>query len=74
MNEKVFNNNELNIEFIKRDIGTGYHCKEGIYIGYGRKSDLLFKSYGFRRIDTRDFFNKVKEFFDLKNTFNYENE
>ncbi len=72
--EKVLNDNELNIEFIKRDIGTGYHCKEGIYIGYGKRTDLLFKSYDPGEIDTRDFFIKVKEFFDVKSNFNYENE
>ena len=69
----MFNSNELNIEFIKRDIGTGYHSKEGIYIGYGQKSDLLFKSYSSEKIDTRDFYIKVKEFFEVKNPLNYEN-
>ena len=62
---KPFKDHELNIEFIKRDIGTGYHCKEGIYIGYGNKSNLLFKSYKSKKIDTKEFFNKVKEFFEI---------
>ena len=60
---EVFKDHELNIEFIKRDIGTGYHSKEGIYIGYGKKSNLLFNAYKSKDIDTRDFFNKVKKFF-----------
>ncbi len=65
INGRAFKDHELNIEFIKRDIGTGYHTKEGIYIGYGKKSNKLFKSYKSKAIDTRDFFNKVKEFYKI---------
>ena len=59
--------NHLDIEFIKRDIGTGYHCKEGIYIGLGKKSFNLFKSSNYKEIDTREFFNKIIEFFNIRN-------
>ena len=62
---KLFKAKDLNIQFIRRDIGTGYHTKEGIYIGYGKKSFDLFKSYGSNDIDTRDFFNKIKEYFSV---------
>ena len=57
---------DLNIEFVKRDIGTGYHSKKGIYIGYGNKSKKIFKSYKDKDIDTRDFFNKIKLYFGIK--------
>lgn len=60
---RLYKDYELNIEFVKRDVGTGYHSKEGIYIGYGKKSNLLFKSHNSEKIDTRNFFNKVKEYF-----------
>ena len=63
INGKIYQSNDLNIEFISRDIGTAYHSKEGIFAAYGVKSKKLFNSYGSKVIDTRDFFNKVKQYF-----------
>ena len=62
---RAFKDYELNIEFIKRDIGTGYHSNQGIYIGYGEKSNQLFSIYKSINIDTTDFFKKIKEFFKI---------
>ena len=37
INNKSYKSNDLNIQFIKRDIGTAYHSKEGIYILWRKK-------------------------------------
>ncbi|ABB50377.1 hypothetical protein PMT9312_1318 [Prochlorococcus marinus str. MIT 9312] len=62
---ETFTAKDLDIEFVKRDIGTGYHCREGIFICYGKKSNDIFKSYGSKNINTKDFFNKVKRYFEI---------
>lgn len=63
---KIFTAKQLNIQFVKRDIGTGYHCKEGIFIGYGKRSINLFAKYGSNEIDTKDFFRRIKDYFYIK--------
>ena len=65
IDEKIIEAKDLDIEFIQRDIGTGYHCKEGIYLGLGNKTNKLFKNHNRKKIDTREFFYKVKEFYKI---------
>ena len=65
INEETIEAKDLDIQFIKRDIGTGYHCKEGIYIGLGQKTKNLFKADKNKEIDTREFFKKIKEFYKI---------
>ena len=62
---KSFKSKELSIEFVKRDIGTGYHNPKGIYIGYGSKSKKLFNTYKNKLIDTKDFFQQIKRYFSI---------
>ena len=58
--------NELNIEFIKRDIGTGYHCKEGIYIGYGKIMIYYLNHMVLGKLILEIFLLKLKNFLMFK--------
>ena len=48
---KKFDISDLGLEIITRDIGTGYHIPEGVFIGNGDLTDELYKK-NIQNIDT----------------------
>jgi len=63
--EQEFNILDFGLEIIKRDIGTGYHIPEGIFIAYGSNSQR-FKSIQSRFIETTKFAPTILKFFNIK--------
>ena len=51
MKNKKFDISDLGLEIITRDIGTGYHIPEGVFIGNGYLTDELYKK-NIQNIDT----------------------
>lgn len=62
--DKSYKATELGFEIISRDIGTGYHDPEGVFVAYGDFQDDLKKHLN-KVIDTRCFCPLVLDFFNL---------
>ena len=63
--DNLFSTKELGLEFIKRDIGTGYHIPEGIFILYGPNQSKLEK-YKNQKIDTKKICPTLLKQFDIE--------
>tara|TARA_Y100000589_G_C27192947_1_gene645563 strand:+ start:427 stop:1815 length:1389 start_codon:yes stop_codon:yes gene_type:complete len=56
--------NDLGLELIERDIGTGYHIPEGILLTFGNESKDLLKNYEI--LDTTLIAPLILKYFNLK--------
>ncbi len=59
--KKIYKISSFGLKTIKRDIGTGYHIPEGIFMSYGKYQDY-FKT-GEEIIDTRNISKMIFEFY-----------
>ncbi len=65
IDDKFYHLEELDIDLIKRDQGTGYHIPEGVFIYKGEKTNELFVDFNpSNALDTTVFFDKFKAFFE----------
>jgi hypothetical protein len=58
---KKFHFSALGLDYGSEQIGTGYHCPNGILLTNGEKSSNIFKNKD--SIDTKMIFSKILEFF-----------
>ncbi len=65
IDKKKFNINELGLQLIERDIGTGYHIPDGIFIGSGNNSKGIYES-NINNIDTCKIAPTILKFFNLE--------
>ena len=68
INEKPFKLDEIGFKLISRDIGTGYHCKEGIFISNNNFTKTLNKKNfkNDKKIDICNLFDMTLKYFELK--------
>ena len=65
IDDDFFYTKELGLEFIKRDIGTGYHVPDGIFISYGPNQNKIEK-YSDQKIDTKKICPTLLKQFDIE--------
>ena len=64
-NNNIFNLNEFGLSFVDRELGTGYHCPNGIFISNFPSDIKKLRCTGEKFIDTISFHEHILNYFSI---------